>query len=340
MADSEQGTKPASQLNGLERAAILLMSLGEEQASQVLKHMGARDVQRIGSSMASLQSVTRDQAMEVLDTFVTTVEEKTSLGVGSDEYVRTVLNQALGDKASSMIDRILLGRKSKGLETMKWMDPRSVAEMIRQEHPQIIAIVLAYLESEQAAEVLSLLPEQVRPDVMMRIATIEGIPPSAFDELDEVIEKQFSGSENVKSSSVGGIRSAADILNHVDGATEQQVLEMLNETDEVLSQKIQDQMFVFENLVELDDRSIQTVLREVETNRLAVALKGAEQEVRDKILKNMSRRASEMLSEDMDAMGPVKLSEVDAAQKEILTIVRRLSEEGQIEMGGKGEEYV
>jgi flagellar motor switch protein FliG len=340
MADSEHDTKPASQLNGLERAAILLMSLGEEQASQVLKHMGARDVQRIGSSMASLQSVTRDQAMEVLDTFVTTVEEKTSLGVGSDEYVRTVLNQALGDKAASMIDRILLGRKSKGLETMKWMDPRSVAEMIRQEHPQIIAIVLAYLESEQAAEVLSLLPEQVRPDVMMRIATIEGIPPSAFDELDEVIEKQFSGSENVKSSSVGGVRSAADILNHVDGATEQQVLEMLNETDEVLSQKIQDQMFVFENLIELDDRSIQTVLREVETNRLAVALKGAEQEVRDKILKNMSRRASEMLSEDMDAMGPVKLSEVDAAQKEILTIVRRLSEEGQIEMGGKGEEYV
>ena len=339
MADNEQAGS-ASQLSGLERAAILLMSLGEEQASQVLRHMGARDVQRIGTSMATLQAVTRDQAVEVLDTFVTHVDEKTSLGVGSDDYVRSVLNQALGDKASSMIDRILLGRKSKGLEAMKWMDPRSVAEMIRQEHPQIIAIVLAYLESEQAAEVLSLLPEQIHPDVVMRIATIEGIPPSAFDELDEVMEKQFSGSENVKSSSVGGVRSAADILNHVDGATEQRVLEMVNESDEVLSQKIQDQMFVFDNLIELDDRSIQTVLRDVETNRLAIALKGAEQEVRDKILKNMSRRASEMLTEDMEAMGPVRVSEVEAAQKEVLTTVRRLSEEGQIDMGGKGEEYV
>lgn len=329
-----------SNINGAERAAILLMSLGEEQASEVLKHMGARDVQRIGTSMATLKNVTRDQALEVLDTFVTTVEEETSLGVGSDDYVRRVLEQALGDKATSLIDRILLGRKSKGLEALKWMDPRGVAEVIRQEHPQIIAIVLAYLESDQAAEVLELLPERVRPDVIMRIATLDGIPPSAFSELDEVMEKQFSGNENLKSSSVGGVRAAAEILNLVEGNTEESVLASVRESDEALSQDIQDQMFVFDNLVEIDDRGIQTLLRDVQSDTLVIALKGADQEVREKIFKNMSKRAAEMLEEDLEAKGPVRLSDVEAAQKEILGTARRLADQGQLDIGGKGEEYV
>jgi flagellar motor switch protein FliG len=337
---ADKSASASGGLSGIERAAILLMSLGEQEASEVLKHMGAREVQRIGSSMAALTAVTRDQAIDVLDSFVGQVEEKTSLGVGSDEYVRKVLSQALGDKATSMIDRILLGRKSKGLEAMKWMDPRSVAEMVRQEHPQIIAIVLAYLESDQAAEVLSQLPEQLRADVVMRVATIDGIPPSAFDELDEVMEKQFSGNENVKASSVGGIRAAAEILNFVDGSTEEAVMQAMRESDEGLSARIQDEMFVFENLGDLDDRSIQTLLREVESNMLTKALKGAEQTVREKILKNMSRRAAEMLEEDMEAMGPVRVSDVESAQKEILATTRRLAEEGQIQLGGKGDEYV
>jgi len=327
-------------ISGAERAAILLMSLGEEQASEVLKHMGARDVQRIGTSMATLKNVTRDQALEVLDTFVTTVEEETSLGVGSDDYVRRVLEQALGEKASSLIDRILLGRKSKGLEALKWMDPRGVAEVIRQEHPQIIAIVLAYLESDQAAEVLDLLPERVRPDVIMRIATLDGIPPSAFNELDEVMEKQFSGNENLKSSSVGGVRAAAEILNLVDGNTEESVLAGVRESDETLSQDIQDQMFVFDNLVDIDDRGIQTLLRDVQSDMLVVALKGADQGVREKIFNNMSKRAAEMLEEDLEAKGPVRLSDVENAQKEILGTARRLAEQGQLDLGGKGEEYV
>ena len=327
-------------LSGIERAAVLLMSLGEEQASEVLKHVGARDVQKIGTTMASLPSVTRDQARHVLDGFVATVEEKTSLGVGSDDYVRGVLQKALGDNASSMIDRILLGKKSKGLEAMKWMDPRSVAEMVRQEHPQIIAIVLAYLESDQAAEVLSLLPDQVRPDVIMRVATIDGIPPAAFEELDSVMEKQFQGTENVKSSSVGGIRAAAEMLNLVDGSTEEGILSSIKESDQALSEQIQDEMFVFDNIGDLDDRSIQTLLREVDSNDLPKAVKGADQAVREKIMRNMSRRASEMLSEDIDAVGPVRVSEVEAAQKEILSVVRRLADEGQIQLGGKGEEYV
>lgn len=328
------------ELKGTERAAVLLMSLGEEQASEVLKHMGARDVQRIGTSMATLESVSRDQALDVLDAFIATVEDKTSLGVGSDDYVRRVLEQALGDKASGLIDRILLGRKSKGLEALKWMDPRSVAEMIRQEHPQIIAIVLAYLEADHAAEVLDTLPERVRPDVIMRIATLDGIPPSAFNELDEVMEKQFSGNENLKSSSVGGVRAAAEILNLVDGSIEESVLAGVNEVDESLGQNIQEQMFVFDNLVDIDDRGIQTLLRDVQSDTLVLALKGAEATVREKIFKNMSKRAGEMLEEDLEAKGPVRLSDVETAQKEILGTARRLADQGQLDLGGKGEEYV
>ncbi|PLW84442.1 flagellar motor switch protein FliG [Kineobactrum sediminis] len=327
-------------MSGADRAAILLMSLGEKEASTVLQLMGAREVQKIGNSMASMSGVSRDQVSQVLDSFLTAADQKTSLGMGSDDYVRRVMQEALGDKASNMIDRILLGRDSKGLESLKWMDPRSVAEMIRQEHPQIIAIVLAYLDSDQAAEILGFLPERARADVIMRIATLDGIPPSALSELDDVIQKQSTGSENVKSSSVGGVRTAAEILNLVDGQTEQSVLEAMRESDASLSQQIQDQMFVFENLLDIDDRGIQVILREVQNDVLVVALKGSDQSVKDKILKNMSRRAAEMLNEDMEAKGPVRVADVEAAQKEILVAVRSLADQGQIELGGKGEEYV
>ena len=329
-----------SELGGADRAAVLLMSLGEEQASEVLKHMGAKDVQKIGAAMAAMQAVKREQADEVLEQFVTTVEEQTALGVGSHDYVRRVLSQALGEKGANLIDRILIGRDSKGLENLKWMDPRSVAELIRMEHPQIIAIVLAYLEADNAAEVLASLPERVRPDVIMRLATLEGIPPSAFQELDEVLERQFAGSENVKSSMVGGIRSAAEILNFVDGANEQLVLKTVGEADESLRQQIQDQMFVFENLLDVDDRSIQTLLREVSTDNLVIALKGADDDLLDKFVNNMSKRASEMLLDDLDAKGPVRISEVEAAQREILSAARRLEEQGEINLSGSGEEYV
>lgn len=327
-------------MSGADRAAILLLSLGEEQASEVLKHMGAKDVQRIGAAMAGMQSVNRELAERVLEDFVTTVEEETALGVGSHDYVRRVLNQALGDKATSLIDRILIGRDSKGLENLKWMDPRSVADLIRLEHPQIIAIVLAYLEADNAAEVLASLPERLQPDVLMRLATLDGIPPSAFQELDEVLERQFAGSENVKSSMVGGVRAAAEILNLVDGATEQLVLKTVAEADETLAQQIQEQMFVFENLLDVDDRSIQTLLREISTDVLVLALKGTDSELMDKFLNNMSRRAAEMLEEDLEAKGPVRLSEVEAAQKEILSAARRLEEQGEISLGASGEEYV
>ncbi|MFP4244270.1 MAG: flagellar motor switch protein FliG [Ectothiorhodospira sp.] len=333
--------EPKSKLTGPERAAVLLMSLGEESAAEVLKHMGPKEVQRIGTSMASLSNVSKSEVGEVLDDFVTTVEEQTALGMGSDDYIRSVLTSALGkDKADGVIDRILLGRNSKGLESLKWMDPRAVAEVIRLEHPQIIAIVLSYLDPDHAAAVLSFLPDRVQPDVLMRIATLDGVQPSALQELDEILERQFAGNMNVKSSSVGGVKSAANILNFMDSAKEGLILDKVRDVDEQLSQKIQDLMFVFANLAEIDDRGIQALLREVSTDSLVLALKGADDGVKDKIFKNMSKRAGEMLQDDLEAKGPVRLSEVEGAQKEILSIARRMAEEGEIVLGNKGAEQM
>jgi len=253
-----------------------------------------------------------------------------------------VLNSALGeDKAGNLIDRILLGRSSKGLEALKWMEPRAIAEVVRLEHPQIIAIVLSYLDSDQAAEVLALLPENMRSDVLMRIASLDGIQPTALAELDEILEKQFSGSSgNLKSSSVGGSKTAANILNFMETATESAILEKVKENDPDLGQTIQDLMFVFDNLGEIDDRSVQALLREVASDTLIIALKGADDSVTEKILKNMSKRAAEMLRDDLEARGPVRVSEVEAAQKEILSIARRMAESGDISLGGGGDEFV
>ena len=268
--------------------------------------------------------------------------EQTELGMGSDEYIRNMLTSALGaDKASGIIDRILLGRNSKGLEQLKWMDPRAIAELIRLEHPQIIAIVLSFLDPDQAAGVLSEFPERVRTDVIMRVASLDGIQPAALQELDEIREKQFSGGANVKSSALGGVKKAADILHFVDGAIESRVIEQISEADEELSQKIQDNMFVFENLIDVDDRGMQTLLREVSSEQLLLALRGAPEPLREKIFKNMSSRAAEMLKDDLEAAPPAKLSDVEAAQKEILTVARRLSDAGEINLGGSGgEEFI
>lgn len=334
-------TDTIEDIAGDERAAILLMSLGEETAADVLKHMGAKAVQKVGSAMASLNSVPRERMELVIDNFVDVLESQTSLGIGSDDYVRNVLVSALGeDKAGSLIDRILIGRNSKGLEALKWMETRAVAELIRHEHPQIIAIVLSYLDSDQSAEILNLLPENLRVDVMLRIASLDGIQPTALKELDEIMERQFSGAGNLKASNVGGVKVAANIINMMDGATEQTLIELLREQDEALSQRIEDLMFVFDNLADVDDRSMQRLLREVENDRLVLALKGANKTVKDKILANMSKRAAEMLVEDLESAGPAKVSDVDAAQKEILTLARKLADEGEISLGSAAEEML
>lgn len=328
-------------LTGTQRAAVLLMSLGESEAAEVLRQLNAKEVQKLGVAMATISNVTKDQVIDVVDGFVEDLQSQTAFGLGADDYVRKVLVQALGeDKAGGLIERILLGRNSKGLETLKWMDARSIADLIRNEHPQIISIVLSFLESDQAADVIKLLPPRTRVDALMRIATLEGIPPNALNELNDIMEKRFAGNQGLNQSQVGGIKVAADIINFLDTNTEQQISGGIREVDPELCDKIQELMFVFDNVADLDDRAIQTVLREVQGDKLGLALRGADAKVKDKILKNMSQRAAAMLIEDMEVRGPAKLSEVEASQKEILTIIRRMADAGEIQLGGTREELL
>lgn len=327
-------------MNGAERAAIFLMTLGEDEAAAIMQHLGPREVQQLGVAMSNLSNISKEQVNSVLDGFVSTVEEQTALGIGNTDYIRSVMVKALGeDKAGGIIDRILMGGNTRGLEQLKWLDPKTIAEMIRLEHPQIMAIVLAYLDSDQAAQVLAELPERIRHDIVMRVATLESIQPAALQELDEIMERQFSGKQRIKSSSIGGAQSAANIMNYLESSAESSIMEHIQESDSELGDRIQDLMFVFDDLGEVDDRGIQLLLREINTDTLVLALKGADDRVKDKILRNLSRRASEMLKDDLDAKGPVRVSEVEASQKEILAVARRMADDGQIMLGG-GESLV
>ncbi|OOG40523.1 flagellar motor switch protein FliG [Rhodanobacter sp. C06] len=329
-------------VTGAQRAAILLLTLGEQDAAEVLKHLSARDVQAVGSAMAALSSVSREQVTDVLDKLDEDMGRQTSLGVGTEEYIRKILTNALGEtKAGGLIDRILLGRSSKGLESLKWMESRAIAEMINQEHPQIIALVLAHLEPDQAAEVIGYLPPRVRSDAVMRIATLDGVQPHALNELDEIMERQFNGNtKKLKSANVGGLKAAANILNAMDSSREAELMTAIRGQDEALGGRIEDLMFVFEDLAELDDRGMQTLLREVPSGILITALKGAEPAIREKIFANMSKRAADMMRDDLEVKGPVRLSEVDAAQKEVLAAARKLADAGQLSLGSGGDDYV
>ena len=324
---------------GLERSAILLLSLGEEGATEVFKHLAPREVQKLGMAMSALKNITRDKVEEVLSTFCASAQEKSSLGLDTSEYIRSVLTKALGDdKAGNLIDRILHGGDTSGIEGLKWMDSASVAELIANEHPQIIATILVHLDRDQASEILGQLTERVRNDVLLRIATLDGIQPTALRELNEVLTKLLSGNNNLKKSAMGGVRAAAEILNFLPSSVEGGVIESVKEYDAELAQKILDEMFVFENVIDIDDRGIQLLLREIQSESLILALKGSSEELREKVFKNMSQRAAEMLRDDLEAKGPVRVSEVEAEQKEILKVVRRLADEGQIVLGGKGDE--
>ena len=323
---------------GVNKSAVLMLALGHEEAAEVFKHLGPKEVQRLGVAMTAVGNVSRERIDAVLQSFHNETEGRVSLG-DSSEYIRSVLKKALGDdKAANLIDRILQGNEAAGIESLKWMDAASVVEMIRNEHPQIIATIMVHLDRDHASEILNLLPERLRNDVVLRIATLEGVQPMAMRELNEVLTQLLSGGDVTKKSSMGGVKTAADILNYMGGAIEASVLANVREHDADLAQKIQDQMFTFDNINDLDDRSVQLLLREVQSETLIIALKGTSQELRDKIFKNMSSRAAEALKEDLEAKGPVRLSEVEAEQKEILKIVRKLVDEGQIVLGGKGGE--
>lgn len=329
-------------LSGTEKAAVFLRSIGETDAAEILKHMNPKEVQKVGQAMATLQNVTKEEVQSVLGSFVSTVEQETGLGIGSHDYVRNMLVGALGeDRAGSLLDRILSGSNTNGLEQLKWMDARGIFEVIRLEHPQIIAIVCSFLDSDQAAEVLSMFPERDQSNIVLRIATLDGVQPAALTELNEILEKQFSGNAGAQTTMVGGLKTAADILNFVDTSVEASIMEKIKETEPDLGQSIEDLMFVFENLNEIDDRSIQTLMREIQTDQLQLALKGADDKLKDKFLNNMSQRAAEMMRDDLEAMGPVRLSDVESAQKAILAIARNLAEKGELMLGGgAGDDYV
>lgn len=328
-----------TKLSKVEKAAVLLLSLGETDAAQVLRHMGPKEVQRVGVAMAQMRNVHREQVEEVMTEFVETVGDQTSLGVGSDGYIRKMLTQALGeDKANGLIDRILLGGNTSGLDSLKWMEPRAVADVIRFEHPQIQAIVVAYLDADQAGEVLGHFDHKVRLDIILRVSSLNTVQPAALKELNQILEKQFSGNANTSRTTLGGIKRAADIMNFLDSSIEGTLMDSIREIDEDLSTQIEDLMFVFNNLADVDDRGIQALLREVSSDVLVLALKGSDEAIKEKIFKNMSKRAAELLRDDLEAKGPVRVSDVETAQKEILTIARRMAEAGEIVLGGKGGE--
>jgi flagellar motor switch protein FliG len=324
---------------GIDDSAILLMSLGQEEAAEVFKFLSPKEAQKLGAAMAKVKSVSREKMDEVLTRFESEADDQAPISADSDQYIRGVLNKALGeDKAKFLLDRILQGSDTSGIEGLKWMDATTVAELIKNEHPQIIATILVHLERDHAAAILNELAERTRNDVVLRIATLDGIHPSALRELNDVIAKALAGSDQIKKAAMGGVRTAAEILNFVGSSSEGTIIEAVRTVDDSIAQGIMDEMFVFDNLMDVDDRGIQAILKEVQSESLVLALKGAPVELRDKVFRNMSTRAAEMLKEDLEARGPVRVADVENEQKEILKIARRLADEGQIVLGGKGED--
>lgn len=327
---------------GVMKSAVLMLAIGEDEAAEVMKYLSPKEVQKLGAAMATLNAVGREEVETTVNDFLTVADESSDFGLDSDEYIRSVLTKALGEKADSVLDRILSNSDSSGIESLKWMDGPTVAELIMNEHPQIIATILVHLEADHASEVLSNFTERLRQDTLLRIATLDGVQPTALNELNDVLGKLLSGNESLKKKSMGGVKVAAEIMNYFNGETEATSMEGLKEYDEDLAQEIMDTMFVFDDIIEIDDKGIQVMLREVQSETLIIALKGTTAEMREKIFKNMSSRAAEMMKEDLESKGPVKLSEVEAQQKQMLQVVRRLADEGQIMLGGKGgdDEYV
>ncbi|NOT85319.1 MAG: flagellar motor switch protein FliG [Methylococcaceae bacterium] len=320
-----------------QKAAVLLLSIGQDRAGAILKHMEGKEVQLLGTTMSSLGTITPDMVDIVLEDFITQAKNFKALGANSEDYIKNMLTSALGEeKASSIVKRISLGASNKGMGQLRWLEPRAIADLIRLEHPQIIAIILSLLEVDQAAEVLGYMPQPMQANLMMRIATLESVQPSALRELDDIMDMRLSGSEGIKSSVLGGVDKVASIINFLEGAVSDTLMEEITENDTEMAQQIQDRMFVFEDLGSVDDRSIQGLMREISTDQLLLALRGVDDELKEKIFKNMSRRAAEMLRDDLAASRPAKLSDVEAAQKDILAIAKKLADAGQITLVGTG----
>jgi flagellar motor switch protein FliG len=338
---TQELTQELAELTSTQRAAVLMLLLGEQQASEIIRFMNPKEVQALGAAMVSVSDLSQEAVNIVLDEFVTMLKKQTSLGLGTGDYVEKVLKRALGDdKAASVLSRIMPGQGSKGLEILKWMDARSIAEMIRGEHPQVVAIILSVLEYNVAADVMNFLPPEARPEIMQRIASLETVQPSAMEELEQIMMKQFASNSSSKSSSFGGVKAAAKIMNSVKVELESSIMAGLSQIDPDLMQKIQDNMFTFENLVGVDNKGIQAIMRTAEPDLLMVALKGAPDFVKDKFLGNMSARARVMFVDDMESKGPLRITEVEEAQKKIMRLARKLSDAGELVLAGGGDGFV
>ncbi|WP_075171268.1 flagellar motor switch protein FliG [Neptunomonas phycophila] len=325
------------ELTDIEKAAILMISLGEDDAAEVLKYLGPKQVQMIGEAMKELDNIAQSRVEGVVSDFMELVQDQTGIGINNDRYIRAMLNQALGEeKAKTLIDRILMTTNTSGLDTMRWMEPRQIAETIRYEHPQIQSVIIAYLEPDQAANVLSYFDDKVRLDIIMRVSSMDRVQPQALQELNEMLEGQSTSSAG-QFRTMGGVKHTSDIMNLIESTIEAELMEGIKEVDEGLANQIQELMFVFDNLIDVDDRAIQVILREVASDVLILALKGADTALQEKIFRNMSKRAAELLRDDLEAKGPVRVSEVEDAQKEILSVARRLADDGEIMLGGGGE---
>lgn len=340
---SEGGAAPSDKpaLSGSCQAAILLMALGEEEAAGILQHMKPAEVQALGEAMSAINGVTQQQIGDTLDQFVNRVRNESSLGLESASYFKSTLTRALGkDKATSVLSRMQPTDDDQGLTALKWMDARVVAKIIRNEHPQIMATVLSQLARDQAGQVLDLLPEQLRSDIVMRIVQLDKLHPAALADLNEVIQELFENNATIELSGIGGVQVAAEILNGVSKDSEEMILDAIEAADGEIVEKIKEGMFIFENLLNVSDRDTQTMLRDLSNDDLIVALKGASEELQAKIFRNMSSRAADLLRDDLDAKGPVKLSDVQESQRAILVTAKQLAEDGKISLGGKGDDYV
>ncbi|MGA7978754.1 MAG: flagellar motor switch protein FliG [Chromatiaceae bacterium] len=329
-----------AKVDGSTRAAILLMTIGERLAAEVLRHLNPKEVQKIGLAMAGLQGVSRQEVATTLEEFLKQVLSRTPLGIGTEDYLRKTLTGALGkDKAQNLIGRIMAGERLSGLEALRWMDPPAIARLVRNEHPQIVAIVLAHLDPDQSAEVLSLFPESQRADLVMRVANLESVPPSALTELDAILDQKVTDNPSIQSSRIGGLTTAVNLLNLLDRSMGTEIMDSIKEQDPDLAVALDEALFTFEDLADTSDRGIQTLLKEISNNVLVTALKGSDDAIKEKIFKNMSKRAALLLRDDLEGTGPVRLSEVEHAQKEIIAIARKLAEAGELALG-KGDDYV
>ena len=335
--DGEENTDPFEALTGTQKSAILMMLLGEEEASEIIRNLSPKEVQHLGSAMYSVQGLDQDTVNKVLDEFLEIIKEQTSLGLGSDSYIRNVMTKALGnDKAQSVLGRITPMSSNRPIEILDWMDARAIAEMVLDEHPQIISLIISYLDPSVGADVMNMLPVDLQADVIRRVATLETVQPDALRELEVVMQQKFAANTSLRASQVGGVKAAAALMNFTQQDTEQRIMKVLGKDDKDLMQAIQENMFLFENLIESDDRSLQTLLRSVETEDIVVAMKGADEGLRDKLFACMSSRAAANIMDEMEALGPVRLTEVQDAQKAIINVARRLSDEGAMVLAGRG----